>query len=354
MRQLVTLNLGVGNCKGCFPATLQIGKDGKPPSHQISGKLPSVSKLLQDVQNWHSAISSCLFFGKRMQAAPVQAHNVSIPELSETLTASVNSWLNSKPFRPLKEELLSRLNPDDEIRFLIQTSNTLLWRIPWHLWDFFDRHPRSEIAFCPLNYQQISSPPNATKSQIHILAILGDSTGIDLKQDRTLLDRLPHAKTHFLVEPKPQELNDYLCDRPCNILYFGGHSRTEGERGEIRLNKTDRPTIGEFKPALKKAIARGLKLAIFNSCDGLGLARELADLHLPQTIIMRSPVPDKIAQEFLKHFLTAFSSGKSLYLSVREAREKLQSLESQFHCASWHPAICQNPAATPPTWSQLM
>jgi hypothetical protein len=68
---------------------------------------------------------------------------------------------------------------------------------------------------------------------------------------------------------------------------------------------------------------------------------------------MREPVPDAVAQEFLNQFLTAFSSGKSFYLSVREAREKLQSLEQYFPCASWLPIICQNPAEIPPTWDSL-
>ena len=54
-------------------------------------------------------------------------------------------------------------------------------------------------------------------------------------------------------------------------------------------------------------------------------------------IFMREPLPDKVAQEFLKNFLTEFSAGKSLYQSVREAREKLQGLEGEFPCASWLP-----------------
>ncbi len=94
-----------------------------------------------------------------------------------------------------------------------------------------------------------------------------------------------------------------------------------------------------------------MKLAIFNSCDGLGLAYDLADLQLTQTIVMREPVPDRVAQDFLKHFLTGFSQGKSLYVAVREAREKLQSLEGDFPCATWLPVICQNPAEVPSRWS---
>ncbi|MHC5597349.1 MAG: CHASE2 domain-containing protein, partial [Nostoc sp.] len=103
----------------------------------------------------------------------------------------------------------------------------------------------------------------------------------------------------------------------------------------------------------RKAIENGLQLAIFNSCDGLGLARELADLQIPQIIVMREPVPDQVAKEFLKYFLQGFAGGESLYQSVRQARERLQGLEDRFPCATWLPMICQNPAQIPPTWDEL-
>ncbi|NEO70233.1 CHASE2 domain-containing protein, partial [Moorena sp. SIO3H5] len=80
---------------------------------------------------------------------------------------------------------------------------------------------------------------------------------------------------------------------------------------------------------------------------------ELEQLHIPHMIIMREPVPDLVAQQFLQYFLKVFASGKSLYLAVQEARKKLQGLEDQCPCASWLPVICQNPATIPPTWQQL-
>jgi CHASE2 domain-containing sensor protein len=70
-------------------------------------------------------------------------------------------------------------------------------------------------------------------------------------------------------------------------------------------------------------------------------------------IVMREPVPDKVAQAFLTHFLKAFARGDSLYLAERQARERLQGLEGNFPCASWLPAIYQNPAAIPPDWQTL-
>ncbi|MEL7331619.1 MAG: CHASE2 domain-containing protein, partial [Cyanobacteria bacterium J06560_2] len=124
-------------------------------------------------------------------------------------------------------------------------------------------------------------------------------------------------------------------------------------RGEILLNATDRLTIPQLKHALKKAIDRGLNTAIFNSCDGLGLAADLADLYIPQVLVMREPVPDRVAHAFLQGFLKSFSEGVAFYGAVREAREQLQGLESRFPCASWLPVIVQNLAETPPTWQTL-
>lgn len=76
-------------------------------------------------------------------------------------------------------------------------------------------------------------------------------------------------------------------------------------------------------------------------------------LHVPQVIVMREAVPDKIAQEFLKYFLTDFSRGMSLYTSVRRARKMLRELlqiDQIFPGASWLPVICQNPAAKDFVW----
>ena len=105
---------------------------------------------------------------------------------------------------------------------------------------------------------------------------------------------------------------------------------------------------------MKKATSNGLALAIFNSCDGLGLAYELEALHIPQIIVMREPVPDAVAQEFLRHFLVTYAlDGLPLYQAVKEARLKLHGLEDIYPCASLLPVICQNGDAAPPSWLNL-
>ncbi|MGB3204688.1 MAG: hypothetical protein WBB28_06855, partial [Crinalium sp.] len=119
------------------------------------------------------------------------------------------------------------------------------------------------------------------------------------------------------------------------------------------LNQTDSLTLDELRYGLQTAVNQGLQIALFNSCDGLGLAAELESLHIPQVIVMREPVPDKVAQEFLKYFLAEFTGGTSLYQAVGIARKKLQAWEHEYPCASWLPVIIQNFLEVPPTWQSL-
>ena len=165
-----------------------------------------------------------------------------------------------------------------------------------------------------------------------------------------MLEQLPNAEVTLLVEPRRQQLNDQLWQQQWDILFFAGHSSTQEDIGRIYINETESLRMEQLRYALRTAVSNGLRLAIFNSCDGLGLARSLFDLHIPQVIVMREPIPDEVAQKFLRYFLEDFSSGTSCYLSVRRARERLQGIEDRFPCATWLPIICQNPAETPLTW----
>nr|WP_250566143.1 CHASE2 domain-containing protein [Adonisia turfae] len=194
------------------------------------------------------------------------------------------------------------------------------------------------------------------RSRVRILAILGHGQGLELQTDQVLLNQLPQADVQFLVEPDRQQLNDVLWDpQGWDILFFAGHSSSQTQSatditGKLYLNPDDSLTVPELKHGLSKAIERGLKIAIFNSCDGLGLAHDLADLQIPQVLVMREPVPDPVAHMFLKSFLTTFSRQVPFYLAVREAREKLQGLEDKYPCATWLPMIYQHLVEQPPTW----
>ena len=361
--KLVILHVGEGDLNVGFPITLQVGWDQSFRSLQFTkGRLAPAPELFILYDQWRSTYRRCLsrglYSGLRLEAPINQVTNVNqqdflqnCHELAVRLETSLNVWLNAECFRPIKERLLEQLMPSESIQMVLQTDDRQLRRLPFHRWDFFERYPKAELALSTPDFERIEGSRSPC-TPMQVLAILGDSTGIDLQQDQALLTQLPGAAVTFLVEPRRQILNDHLWDKPWDILFFAGHSSShpKHETGQIQINPSDHLTISQLKHALRKAIAQGLRLAIFNSCDGLGLARELADLHIPQMIVMREPIPDRVAQAFLKNFLSEFSSGKPLYQSVREAREKLQGLEDQFPCATWLPVICQNSAEPPLFW----
>ncbi len=358
MEKLVLLTFAEGDLdKTGFPVTLQMGDEGKPATIQETGSLPPNSKVVESHINWK--VTYYGFIGvkiRKLEAKKAaQTTNFSIldvKEKSDDFKHNFNLWLKSQQFSHIREELRGYLKYDDEVRLIIQTSNIQLRQLPWHLWDLLESYPKAEISVSAPKFKQVTSAKVA-KNEVNILAILGDDQGINVEEDRKILNSIPGAKVEFLVKPNRQALNDRLWEQSWDILFFAGHSRTEGETGVIYINKTDSLTIPDLKYALKKAIENGLQLAIFNSCDGLGLAQDLADLNLPQMIVMREPVPDKVAQEFLKYFLCSFSEGQSFYLAVKEARERLQGWESLFPCASWLPVICQNLAELPLIWPKL-
>lgn len=371
MSKLVVLNLGKGTLQDGFPhVSVQLQDENKSSWKQFQGSLPAAPNIIDLYRRWqllydliyearsiNIGLRNSQFIDEDIIIDNADITHISDAEfyqVCEELQNQIDNWLDAEEFRNIERQLRMRLAYNDEIRVIISTENIHLRRLPWHVWRFFRDYTQAEVALSPIEFEAEVKQSNLTQT-IRILAILGDSTGIDINEDRKLLSSLPGAETIFLVEPKRQQLNELLWDEQgWNILFFAGHSSTtDGETGNIYINSTESLTITQLRNALKKAISSGLQLAIFNSCDGLGLARQLDDLHIPQIIVMREPVPDKVAQEFLKHFLMGFASGKSFYLAVREAREQLQGLESEFPGASWLPVICQNPAVTPLTWWQM-
>jgi CHASE2 domain-containing sensor protein len=358
MTQLVVLNLSGDWQQGCTTVTAQWWVDGIVTPMQLTGKLPPAPELGLLFQRWQQLYEAISVHRnvRRVRSIEIEADetyptDVSAAEfkrLCQALQQRLNEWLRVDSFAKIERQLRTHLSRTDEIRVIIVAEYRPLLRFPWHLWQFFEDYPRAELALSLPEYTRSIANPTANQ-KIKILAILGNSQGINVAHDQQLLEQLPNTELKLLVEPNLETLNQQLWETGWDILFFAGHSSSQ-ITGTIQINRTETLTIEQLRYGLRKAIERGLKLAIFNSCDGLGLAWDLADLQIPQVIVMREPVPDRVAQVFLKHFLFGFSHGISFYLAVREAREQLQALESDFLCATWLPVICQNPAEQPPIW----
>ncbi|MBF2026710.1 MAG: CHASE2 domain-containing protein [Oscillatoriales cyanobacterium C42_A2020_001] len=357
MAKVIVLKFGKGSFEQGFPVILQMSAENTLPFAEITGELPAAPDLPDCYRQWQTAYRRVEFTGRPIGLPKTTQLKGTIAEcetLANQLRDRLNAWLTAESFRRIREKWLEQLSPTEPIRVVIQADDPHLRRLPWNEWELLERYPQAEIALSPLDFGRRTAQASPT-TRVRILAILGNSQGIDVQKDCALLEQLDTADVTFLVEPERQNLSDRLWEQSWEILFFAGHSTSQtGDRtGLIHLNQTETLSLSQLKHALEKAVDRGLKLAIFNSCDGLGLARELASLQIPQLIVMREPVPDRVAEAFLKYFLAAYASGEPLYLAVRQARERLQGLENQFPCASWLPVICQHPAEIPPTWLDL-
>ena len=360
MDKLVVLKIGAGSFSQGFPVILQIGQEDYRPSTEMVGHLPEASDIPTLYQAWQSAYLA-LGLTTRLDAPAQQVTNVAWSDLStacekaaQVLQHRLDQWLFEEAFRPIRDKWLEQLLPSDCIRVILQTDDLQLQRLPWHQWELLQRYPQAELALSTPIYEG-TRYQSVSKATVNVLAILGSSQGINTQADREVLEQLPQAQVKLLVEPNQQELTDQLWEKNWDILFFAGHSHSPVpcHTGHISLNAQETLDINQLKYALQKAISRGLKLAIFNSCDGLGLAHQLADLQIPAIVVMREPVPDQVAQFFLKYFLKSFSQGLSFHLAVKEARVRLHELEPHFPCATWLPIICQNPAEIPATWQEL-
>ncbi|OLP18255.1 hypothetical protein BST81_11615 [Leptolyngbya sp. 'hensonii'] len=344
-----------------FAVRLRLVEEGRSVA-EISGSLPPDSAIPNLFEQWQSTYQRH-DHARRLTAQPIVT-NIDIHEYhracnaaAHTLQQRFNLWLGQLQPPRMRDTILRQVKESEPVRVIVQTQHALLRRLPWHSWDLFEHNYRhAEIALSTENFDR--RPLQPFKGKVRILAILGNSDDIDVEADRKILEHLPGAEAVFLVEPTRQQFNEALWDeRGWQILFFAGHSASDGtgEIGHLQINRTEQLTIPDLRHALRHAIDRGLQLAMFNSCDGLGLAHNLADLHLPQMIVMREPVPDRVAQEFLKYFLTAFSRGSALSVAMRQAREQLQGLEGHYPCATWLPILCQNPTVEIPlTWPRRL
>nr|WP_199331908.1 ABC transporter substrate-binding protein [Anabaena lutea] len=346
---MVIFEIGEGSFEKGFPVKIRIREDGKPHFAEISGRFPADLEIPQTYYEWQSAYYKLP--GNWLITVPqTQITNVSTTEVcdaaAQKFQSSFHDWLNQPSVRKLERQFLQKIGEWDNVRFILETQDSLLRRLPWHLWEIFHTsHIQPEVVIS----SEYKPSKIKLKSPVKILAILGNSEGIDLQPDlQALTAKLPGAIIEPLLQPSRQEIVNKLWHQSWDILFFAGHSSSqEGDSwGEIQINDNESLSLLQLRHSLGYAVKKGLKLAIFNSCDGLGLARNLADLRIPYTIVMREPVPDIVAQHFLEYFLTVFASGESLYTSVQQARVRLQEeLENQYPCASWIPVIFQNPAA---------
>ncbi|NER48134.1 MAG: CHASE2 domain-containing protein [Symploca sp. SIO1A3] len=376
MGSLALLRIGNGDFSQGFEVSLEIRKDNGSPLVQIEGRLPAQANIEGLYECWQQSFRAATALYQNSERSrrgndEDWEDDESLPTNRSTnegvdicrqwvqeLEKNMQNWLqpsSDRNWQKIREKLLRELasNPG-EVRLVIQAKETQLWKLPWHVWDLLEEYHNVGIGYSlPVERWEDSSNPTP-KPKVRILAVLGDSQNINLQPDLETIRRLDDAETVVLPQPKARELIRKLRDKSgWDIFFFAGHSQTEGDTGRIYINDSESLEIDEFKNALQEAIYKGLKIAIFNSCDGLGLAQKLASLKLPVVIVMQEVVPDEVAQSFLSEFLTEYAKGQPLSTAVRRAQERLEEFR-ELPGATWLPVTFQNPAQVPPTWQDFL
>ncbi|HEY9297778.1 MAG TPA: sensor protein Chase2, partial [Phormidium sp.] len=141
MSKLAILEIGDGDFDRGFLVRLRIEDNGTSPT-VMAGKLPPAPLLPQQYENWKSSYrESELGSYRKLEPIKGQTTHISISESASELYLSLNEWLNSSywQFQPIRDKLVETFSQKkEETRFIIQTDEFQLWRLPWHLWDLLD------------------------------------------------------------------------------------------------------------------------------------------------------------------------------------------------------------------------
>ncbi len=375
MKKIISLRLGEGNFKSGFSQILlKLYAEEELLEEIDTGSLPPNQEIEKTYQKWQCLYEAFIgnrggFFDGDFDSTSIgfkprilefaednieRGSQESATELTAYMIEIINQWLNSPEFQSIDQALRTNINTKDEVVLVIQTDNDILRKLPWHEWNFFKKYTKAEVVLSAPKFSLKLKEKSLTAGKVRILAIIGDCTNIDPEADLNTLRNNREVELEIISQPSRKQICDRLREKSgWDILFYAGHSKSNAQKGWISINAKTKLEISELNSALEVAIENGLQLAIFNSCQGLGLVPQLEELGIPQIIVMREQVQNQVAQEFLAEFIASFSSGKSFYLAIREARSRLKDIEDKYYCASWLPVVCQHWSVKPPTWEEL-
>jgi ABC-type phosphate transport system substrate-binding protein len=398
--QTVVLRIDSGSFNTGFQGALRVLEDGRQIGNDRPFSLPAAPQIPLLYSQWEQAYLSLGRLRKIDPPVDPTTRGIAIPAGQSTnhglnnpvwaqkeLADRLLAWFSSPEFMALEASVCRSVSLGNCESILIaihsQTGsldeNRLLRKLPWHLWSLFTRLDNADAILM----SDYAHPVPSFGSQIRVLLILGsDEGGLDLNQDLNSFKNLKKQGAKVLEEADFEtfrerdakgEFNDVKClilpvlqqdldtvhsliyQNRWDIIFFAGHSFSDSscQDGQLELRPGLCVPIEAFRTAFQKSVKRGLKLAIFNSCDGLGLAESLITFQVPNVIVMREPVPDRVAQKFLSYFLDEFLQGHPLTKAVLHARNQLHSLEyamPPYPGASWLPILVKNPNQADLIW----
>ncbi|GAB4194386.1 MAG: hypothetical protein Fur006_40070 [Coleofasciculaceae cyanobacterium] len=242
------------------------------------------------------------------------------------------------------------------------TCNPLdLARLPWEAWEIgteFAATGKIRFVRTPPNiHHEVPITSRNHRGKARILAILGDDTGLNFEADEEAVKSLSSlANIEFLGWQPNQDIGELKAkivekiadEQGWDILLFAGHSNEKDlVGGELAIAPGASLFLQEIEQSLLLAKARGLQFALFNSCNGLSIANALISLGLSQVAVMREPIHNSVAQEFLVRFLQSLGEYKDVHESLLAASQHLK-LEKHLTYPSAYliPSLFRHPDAS--------
>lgn len=264
-----------------------------------------------------------------------------------SLVSEFHRWLNSAHLVEIRSQLaqitrgqshsgISEPGHPRSVDVFLTCNMIELERLPWEAWEIgteFATLQSLRIVRTPdtIRYEPSQSP---RRGRTRILVILGDETGLNFAADQAAVRSLTRmAEIQFVGWQSAQDktrLPDQLAaaiadERGWDVLLFAGHSNeTPITGGELVIAPGLSISIREIAPQLAIARRRGLQFVLFNSCSGLSLARALIEFGFPQVAVMREPIHNQVAQEFLVAFLQHLAQHQDVHESLLAACQTLK------------------------------
>lgn len=281
------------------------------------------------------------------------------------LIKEFNDWLYSLELREIRAKIAraARLASEQSelahVDLLLACDSLELARLPWEAWEIGDEYAAPgviRIARVPsyMEAESVSLPERTRRWRPKVLAIWGDDTGLNLQVDRDAVQSLSRIAEITSISRQPgqtiEELKDEICtaiadENGWDVLFFAGHSdETELDGGKLVLAPNVSLLMGDIENYLQIASSRGLQFAIFNSCNGLSIAEWLiGKIGLSQVAVMRHPIHNRVAQEFLVQFLRSLAAHKDVHESLLQACQYLDKKKSTYPSASLIPSLFRHP-----------
>lgn len=306
----------------------------------VPAEAPKVPEAPIDQENNASALRGRVI-GDGDLAPAATTWRARLVQAEAKLLSEFHHWLQSPELYEIRKTIAHANQQLTEGRLLdlfLTCSPIDLSRLPWEAWELGSEFGAGSVRIVrtppQIRSETVSLKATQRRGRARVLAILGDDTGLNFQADREAVKSLSRmAEVKFIGWQPGKSIPDVqaeICaalvdELGWDVLFFAGHSNeTQMTGGELAIAPGVSLSVSEIASRLMIARERGLQFALFNSCSGLQIAESLIDLGFSQVAVMREPIHNRVAQEFLIGFLTHLAQYKDVHEALMAACQILK------------------------------